>query len=502
MNLHSLRRRAHHGGIVLEVPSEPDEATLRKATESIKRRVPRDAPALVANPRKPLSPALQRVVELGRDTSIYLGGDVFAMESAHNCSLGEYITGVGRMPVDEDGQMKGLGEAFWDNDEYKFESYFLTRVLCGDLRRVDNPEEADLCYPVCGGPEAYAAEKQRRSNIRRKHGFAIKLGGFDIENIGLIFEVPDVSKSKWSGCERIGLFYETEQREDDHALGFWKQCKVMVPFLHGSAAMTPEAAMPYDKRFNKTTLLTYVGGTWHGRVRGELLQELKVFSRKNGANDTHRWFSMPIQYPHNVGKFWHIPEMHTLVREQYAAAEFSWQPFGDTATRRGFYDAWMLGAIPIVSPSSATYYRRLFNRAVFQHLSDYIFVASSKVLDDGQSFMEWVMAKDPIKIQTKRENMRQLAPFMQYGWESEADALTAAFGVLKMAAIEQQRIQGNIPGSEADGTNLTFPDMDGLHIDGYTSAWAPVRELHKLSRDSRRNAATGAARFHSMARSF
>lgn len=478
MNLHGFKQNAN-----ARLP-EPDTKALEKAIAKIQRRVPSDQAVAAAQEREALPPLLERVVDLGRNTSIYLGGDVLAMAAEHNCSLGYYITGVRQVPLDADGQMKGFGGALWDNNEYQFESYFLTRVLCGDLRRAATPEEADLCYPVCGGTEAYAAEKLQRAKVRQKYALNRKLGGFDIENIGLMFEVPEGAKDKWSNCDRIGLFYETEQRQDDEDLGLYRRCKIMVPYIHGVAQLTPGASVPYDKIFNKTTVLTYVGGTWQGRTRGTLLQELTDWAAAHDTeNDTDSWFSMPVHYPHNVGEFWHTPEMHKLVWEQYAAAEFSWQPFGDTATRRGFYDSWMMGAMPIVSFTSAKYYRRLFNHAILGHISDYVMVAPPKVLQDGPAFMRWLLDKNPVKIQKKRERMRQIAPLLQYGWESDADALTTAFGVLRMFASDAEIL--NATGLDTEANNTSHRWLDDWEQDigdfTYSVSKLPLRALKESS---------------------
>merc|ERR1719265_1338807 len=173
-------------------------------------------------------------------------------------------------------------------------------------------------------------------------------------------------------------------------------------------------------------------------------------------------------------------EMHKLVWEQYAAAEYSWQPFGDTATRRGFYDAWMLGAVPIISTSSAEIYRRLFNHAVLGHLKNYVLVAPPRVFEDGATFIRWVMERDPVMVQEKREKMRQIAPILQYGWESEGDALTAAFGVMRAMATQAGYSQEVDDDAESDLSDDSSSDMEGEDLASHLPQWAPMRESREL----------------------
>jgi len=52
--------------------------------------------------------------------------------------------------------------------------------------------------------------------------------------------------------------------------------------------------------------------------------------------------------------------------ELYATSYFSWQPQGDTPTRRAFYDSWMLGCIPVIDETAAEVYEQLFKGLAFQ----------------------------------------------------------------------------------------------------------------------------------------
>lgn len=461
------RARASEGNV--QTPGEDDyDQVVERLVEQRRHTIKRVNGSLdsgwestVSLPQK-----YKAVQEIGRATRFYLGGDVAAFEAAHNCSGGRFITGAAEVQfLTEVGQLSQLRGALWDNDEYTLENYFVVRLLCGDLSRVATPEAADLCYPTCGDAHEQKGRVDWRQKLRDEVGRSEHLGGFDIENLGLIFEVPEAKREKWHYCRNIGLFYEVEERSEDDRQGMWKRCKIMVPYMHGVAQVSGESRMPYDKKFRRPSLISYVGGTTTGFARGRLLKELKEYSRKYASENTlnnatsprnfssiadstaltsdpEGLFAMPFELPHNVGKFWHSKEMHKLVWEQYAASEFSWHPFGDTPTRRGFYDAWMFGSIPVVPYTSAKYYRQLFKRALFPHLKDCVVLIPQTAMSDGPSLISWITNTTAEARHRRRSMLRELAPMMQWGWKAEGDALVTALGLLQMDDPRSQ-LQGD-----------------------------------------------------------
>jgi hypothetical protein len=69
----------------------------------------------------------------------------------------------------------------------------------------------------------------------------------------------------------------------------------------------------------------------------------------------------------------------------YATSYFSWQPAGDSVTRRAFYDSWLFGCIPVISNSSALVYEQLFNGIPFiEHpLRDIAVVVDDEMFYEG-----------------------------------------------------------------------------------------------------------------------
>ena len=55
--------------------------------------------------------------------------------------------------------------------------------------------------------------------------------------------------------------------------------------------------------------------------------------------------------------------------EIYATSVFSWQPAGDTPTRRAFYDSVMFGCIPVIAHGVSEIYAELFQGLAWQDFS-------------------------------------------------------------------------------------------------------------------------------------
>ena len=104
--------------------------------------------------------------------------------------------------------------------------------------------------------------------------------------------------------------------------------------------------------------------------------------------------------------------------ELYVNSIFSWQPEGDTPTRRAFYDSWMFGCIPVISSSVAKVYKELYKGLAFQDipLEECVVVVDDAIHDDGEKLIKYVAAITHEEVETKRRNMRELAPIMQWGW--------------------------------------------------------------------------------------
>jgi hypothetical protein len=109
----------------------------------------------------------------------------------------------------------------------------------------------------------------------------------------------------------------------------------------------------------------------------------------------------------------------------YAASVFSWQPEGDTETRRAFYDSWMLGCIPVISRSTACTYSGLFGGRLFRTIEDIVVVLADTDMRNGAVIVSQLARITQEEIQLRRQRMAELALSMQWGWSDTGNATDA-----------------------------------------------------------------------------
>ena len=61
-----------------------------------------------------------------------------------------------------------------------------------------------------------------------------------------------------------------------------------------------------------------------------------------------------------------------LAWELYATSVFCFQPGGDSATRRGFFDSLLFGCIPVIDLAAAEHYTKLYQDTMFPRPSNKI----------------------------------------------------------------------------------------------------------------------------------
>jgi hypothetical protein len=102
----------------------------------------------------------------------------------------------------------------------------------------------------------------------------------------------------------------------------------------------------------------------------------------------------------------------------YAGSVLSWQPAGDTPTRRAFYDSWMLGCLPVVSAAAARHtYGNIFRGRVFAlaglAVEDVIMVLPDAVMLSGERLLDRLRRVPEAEIVLRRRHLRSLAPLVQ-----------------------------------------------------------------------------------------
>eukprot|EP00929_Paragymnodinium_shiwhaense_P115887 TRINITY_DN8504_c0_g1_i11.p1 TRINITY_DN8504_c0_g1~~TRINITY_DN8504_c0_g1_i11.p1 ORF type:complete len:330 (+),score=12.00 TRINITY_DN8504_c0_g1_i11:443-1432(+) len=313
------------------------------------------------------------------------------------CNFSSYVPGAQAVKVD--GKLRGSGLEFWKHTEYPMRDYLMRRLLC-DRRSfsiVASPTEADICFPDC-------SVSRGGTGRRLMQAFAVHLSAHTANASG--------------GCS--SLTFSPEARG---------KCKVNTPYLHG--VVIPDASMStYDlhpMNSRRATLLVYIGGVWRGKRRKQVVDQMHAEARQVQPGDPTSVFDAPFVFKNHgdeKGK-WGTADFFVQVWRLYAKGHFSWQPVGDTPTRRGFYDSWLLGCIPVIGQGQAHHYASLFNGQLFKDvpLEKVVVVLPESTMEDGKKILRYLQRISTAEIERRRALMKRMAPALQWGWNASSDAL-------------------------------------------------------------------------------
>jgi len=314
-----------------------------------------------------------------------------------------------------------FGGWLWVVHDESYDAYVENRLACSNSL-VNSAEEADLCYPTCAGGQSLAAESVQMAsvNFRGKLGWMPKV----------CFEVPPQAQQWWSNCATVCLQPEAEE-----------QCSVEVPYLHG--VMWPRQTQgdaPWTFNFERTSLLTFVGcdfrGNWFDRAAVIRAMQEEA-SRIDAASPETLFLPYLIQEPGGAEDRSHMNDWYSYGRTSdfylqawghYALAKFSWQPHGDTPSRRALYDSSMFGCVPVIDTRAAHYYRNLFKGTLWKDLSlESVFVVIPEGQEgDGQAILQMLVSMPADEVEERRKRLQSIASKLQWGAHDGDDALMMA----------------------------------------------------------------------------
>lgn len=299
---------------------------------------------------------------------------------------------------------------FLDTLNYTLPEYVLDRAHCGHFHIAPTPTEADLCFPSCD-------VNYSSSGLERDPS----------ANVTLSFEVPAHRRTLFEECEKIDFVVEPQGQK--------LPCLVQVPALHGVARPpgVHEEDAPWNQVQQRDTLLSFIGGTPENPTR---IDEMVAYAAEVDAQSPDRIFSAPVLHTPMDGNSFRVLKVYqTLAWELYSSSLFAWQ--GGTLAHRSFYDCWMMGAIPVVPMKSAYSYLNLMDGQPFKsHLKNLAVVIPENISESGRDIIKYLQQIPPEDIAMRQRKIRQVAPFLQYGWSERADAFTAAIGTLIQRSVE------------------------------------------------------------------
>jgi hypothetical protein len=218
------------------------------------------------------------------------------------------------------------------HNEYLASTYLLHRLYHDQRLSTNNISEADLCYPSC---TAIQSHHSRDANILQ---FQVK---------------PGTSKFKNNCLTLTSIGIEI----------LMSPCSFSVPYWHSIYHSGKQVDFSLSVR---TRLLCYVGGMIRGIGRANVIDALYVQYYKALQEQLFFNYTVP-PATQPSGNNQDLHRFFERVWDMYASTVFSWQPEGDTETRRGFYDSWMLACIPVISRSAACTYSARFGGTYLQH---------------------------------------------------------------------------------------------------------------------------------------
>ena len=279
--------------------------------------------------------------------------------------------------------------------EYLAPQYMMHRLYHDHRLSTNNLSEADLCFPSCHAVPLDTAS----SNSLHIH---VKPG----------------SESKFMGCTMLTIGIDI----------LLSRCSFNVPYWHSIYYPETFDVAPWELNPTKNSLLCFVGGVSRGYHRDQVLHGLRIAGSK--------FFS---DFTKNTSGEWTLSDPpYEQIWEKYANCVFSWQPEGDTETRRGFYDSWMMGCIPVISRSAACTYAGLHGGTLFAFpgpaLEDVVVVLEDSAMMDATAILGHLINMSQDEIDRRRKRMADMAVLMQWGWSEtrrHSDALLEALSVFK-----------------------------------------------------------------------
>jgi len=345
------------------------------------------------------------------------------------------------------GPVENFRNWLWLVDEgtrdasHHYDNYVQHRLACSNSL-VNSVEEADLCYPTCENMhKSKPSHSLLADHIQRVE--AHESNNENLERLGEMqqhcVEVPLQQRDSWSGCSSICFGPEASKARALNAVP--GKCFVEVPYLHGIMWPSQDNVIPpWEFSWNRTTMLTFVGGEHRGlnwkSERDVTLGTMVLEAAKiNAVSPQTVFFPHVIQEPgrpnstdekeileakNNENKWYAFGQTSDFYLDTwgaYASANFSWQPKGDTPTRRAVYDSLMFGCIPVIDTRAAPFYRGLFNGHLWKDvpLEDVFVVIPQGKEYDGPAILQMLKSMPDDEVIQRRSNLKKIAPSLQWG---------------------------------------------------------------------------------------
>jgi hypothetical protein len=197
---------------------------------------------------------------------------------------------------------------------------------------------------------------------------------------------------------------------------------VLIPYFTGIYTNNISSLQTYNYNYTRNYLLCFIGGLWRNSInRTKTINNLMKYNEQND-----KYFHVPlITYSHEDenNKGWDKGTISSIAKKGYTDSVFSWQPSGDTSTRRGFYEAMLLGNIPVISESSYNIYKKLKLNDIL-NLNKIAIVIDNLHFYDADYLIKYLNNISVEEINTRRFNIEKIANHLQWGLSTHANILS------------------------------------------------------------------------------
>ena len=204
---------------------------------------------------------------------------------------------------------------------------------------------------------------------------------------------------------------------------------IPIPYLTGFYKIRKYKHTFKNKR---KYLLSYIGGTWRGPInnKGEPVREITINELNKYSNSIKSTLYEKLFYAPFISTSrlqeaeygWKDGIFTVKSIEIYFDSVFSWQPNGDTPTRRAFYEALLLGNIPVISYSSYLIYKNLLIGD--KKIQNSIIVLEDKYFFDGKYVLTYLLSITQDEINERQKNIIKLSNHLQWNVDLKKNAFT------------------------------------------------------------------------------
>jgi len=235
-----------------------------------------------------------------------------------------------------------------------------------------------------------------------------------------------------------GFLIENCKTKKTHNFGIYDEL-IQLPYLTGIYNRIDNN--PHYFMNKRNYLLSFAGGSWRGlkHENGIPLRDIvinKFNELSEGKSDQYNLYSKLFHCPilaktHSEEGMlgWNYGIFSVKAKEVYLDSVFSWQPCGDTSTRRGFYEAILLGNIPVISKGSYDIYKKLLVGE--ESIKNVAIVLDNDKFFDAEYIFETLLSISNDEIIQRRNNISNICNRLQWNINSDENVLSDVIEMVK-----------------------------------------------------------------------